>query len=221
MIHRFWTGPPAPPWVAAFGATTQAMHPDAELVDWTPDTLPPAIRQTLPGGRRAASNVARYHLLAMFGGIWLDCDVEPLRPLDDLLGDDLVVASCGGPEGGVMAAPAGHPTVAALTFAARSTVLTGARLIARVMRGGHPARAVPLYRHDAAGRLASADPWVDHAWATTRLRLAEDAGTTRVGHQRTYRPLMPADDVWARHVNSGPERPRWAVHVDRLPVAVR
>ena len=106
MIHRFWTGPPAPPWVAAFGATTQAMHPDAGFVDWTPIPCHRPSARRSPGGRRAASNVARYHLLAMFGGIWLDCDVEPLRPLDDvLLGDDLVVASCGGPEGGVMAAP--------------------------------------------------------------------------------------------------------------------
>jgi mannosyltransferase OCH1-like enzyme len=32
------------------------------------------------------SDVARYEILYRFGGVYADCDVEPLKPFDDLLG---------------------------------------------------------------------------------------------------------------------------------------
>lgn len=61
---------------------------------WTPDSLPALVnarfwdhrrwsRSSHPGMWQA--NLARYELLNRFGGVWVDVDLEPLRPIDDLI----------------------------------------------------------------------------------------------------------------------------------------
>lgn len=59
--------------VDAFGLTNQGLWHDAERI--TPEA-PHQFR----------SDVARYEILARYGGVWVDADFECRRPFDDLLG---------------------------------------------------------------------------------------------------------------------------------------
>ncbi len=65
MIHRWWSGP----------------NPPAEN-HWTDDTLPAEITSWVDthawkcSDVRHRSNLVRWALLNMFGGIWLDCDTH-------------------------------------------------------------------------------------------------------------------------------------------------
>jgi FkbM family methyltransferase len=90
ILHRVWLGGPLPDEYEQFGRGWQQHHPAWELKLWTEDTLPPLRNQelfdaaTTPAGK---ADIARYELLARFGGVYIDCDFECLRPIDELLVD--------------------------------------------------------------------------------------------------------------------------------------
>lgn len=75
----------------------QALHPDWHLVTWwldpwpedeghAPFELTPKIEPWLAMGWPGfGSGQLRYEVLYRYGGVFTDWDVEPLRPLDDLL----------------------------------------------------------------------------------------------------------------------------------------
>lgn len=78
------------------------MHPEWRLVVWTPETTPTLRNQDMfddPAGWSAKSNpwqwksdLARYEILYDQGGVYVDADLEPLRPVDDLIaGCDVVL----------------------------------------------------------------------------------------------------------------------------------
>jgi mannosyltransferase OCH1-like enzyme len=79
-----------------WGRDLAAMHPDWEYRLWTDgdfgwlenQDVYDAAERLVPDHKvgQLRSNVARYEILNRFGGVWLDADVEPLRPLDGLLG---------------------------------------------------------------------------------------------------------------------------------------
>jgi mannosyltransferase OCH1-like enzyme len=90
-------------------------HPDWEMRLWTEDSLPddlvrPEVYERLrsPAER---SDIARLEVLYRFGGVYVDTDVECLRPIDPLLeGEDFFVEAVQGKvENAVIAAEAGHP----------------------------------------------------------------------------------------------------------------
>jgi len=63
------------------------MHPGWEARTWNEgslDWLANAELFALAPEPQAKADIARYEVLATFGGFYLDCDVEPLRPLDEL-----------------------------------------------------------------------------------------------------------------------------------------
>lgn len=86
LIHRVWLGGrPLPAAYAAYGATWAERHPGWELRLWTDADVP-----EIPGMERARnlaerSDLARYEILRQHGGIYIDTDVECLRPIDDLV----------------------------------------------------------------------------------------------------------------------------------------
>lgn len=100
VVHRVWIGPPMPPEFEEFHAEWEQLNPGWEVrlwgeediddlglvnrdlydaaAEWTTERLVPRFR----------SNLVRYELLHRFGGVYVDCDLKPLRPLPDLAGVD-------------------------------------------------------------------------------------------------------------------------------------
>ena len=66
------------------------LHPNWSVVVWTNALIQqhfPTLYKSLSKIQTAswASNLVRYHVLASFGGVYLDTDIEPLRPLQSKL----------------------------------------------------------------------------------------------------------------------------------------
>ncbi|MBV9852076.1 MAG: hypothetical protein JO250_20615 [Armatimonadetes bacterium] len=123
IIHHIWVGPaPLPAPARHYIGTWRHHHPGWRMRLWTDDNPPPLRNRALydgftnPGAR---SDILRYELLARFGGVYADTDVECLRPLDPLartatafLGDIAPQHTETGPqrlEIAVLAAAPGHP----------------------------------------------------------------------------------------------------------------
>lgn len=77
-----------------YGERWQELHPNWRMCLWTEDNIPRLINQRLfdeaeqiapmsPGQLKA--DVLRYELLYRYGGVWIDCDFEPRKPIDELL----------------------------------------------------------------------------------------------------------------------------------------
>lgn len=99
IIHRIWVKGSGllPEEYAEAGEMWQEMHPDWEVRTWT---MPPfrLRNQELWDGApredrmRWRADVLRLELLLNFGGLYVDMDVIPLRPLDALLDTRRAVA---------------------------------------------------------------------------------------------------------------------------------
>lgn len=103
IIHRLWLGPnPMPEAYVSYGLQFQEMNPDWKVIEWTQHTIPElknkavwdAIgknpRSSIPMEPNRAiavqrSDVVYYELVERFGGIALNVDIEPLRPMNELL----------------------------------------------------------------------------------------------------------------------------------------
>lgn len=103
-IHRLWLGSPMPDRYRDYGRRWQELNPGWELHDWTAEDLPRLANQDIydelehgavapiPVPPHVAiatqrADVAGYELVHMFGGVYVNCDMEPLRPLDGHLPD--------------------------------------------------------------------------------------------------------------------------------------
>lgn len=85
-LHVVWIGPKPFPHGRYLDAWDW-LHPDWELTFWTEATLPtlecrPVVDQI--GHMAGKVNLIRLELLARFGGVYVDADTEPLKPLDTL-----------------------------------------------------------------------------------------------------------------------------------------
>jgi hypothetical protein len=91
VIHFAWFGRARkPPLVRACIRSWQTHHPDWEIVEWNEQSFPvhdwPYVQGALDAKKYAfASDVARFYALAHRGGVYLDADVECLRPLTPFL----------------------------------------------------------------------------------------------------------------------------------------
>ncbi len=89
VLHRIWLGPrPMPAIFNYYGEKWRALHPGWEIILWTDDCLPPIRNADVfwsSTDHGARSDILRYELLWRFGGVYVDMDFEPLRPLDPLL----------------------------------------------------------------------------------------------------------------------------------------
>jgi inositol phosphorylceramide mannosyltransferase catalytic subunit len=116
-IHQVWIGPdPLPdeqqPWIESW----RRHHPGWEHRLWTEDDLPgdPFRREVLERLRAPVerADILRLEILFRHGGVYVDTDLECLRPLDDVLGDDEFVGVClkpGRVTNTFMASAPGHP----------------------------------------------------------------------------------------------------------------
>ncbi len=148
VIHRIWLGPePMPPEHVRFGETWQAHHPRWEQRLWTDDDL---ASLPIPEGAIARvtdaselSNLVRYHLLVLHGGVYVDTDFECLRSLEPLLGGLDAFAAFESPGHiacGLIGCVPGHPALRrAAELSLRATEVntkvrrTGPRLFTHVL----------------------------------------------------------------------------------------
>ncbi len=92
VFHHVWLGSDLPDEAERLRGTWRDQHPTWEFRLWTMDELDWLENQALfdraPSYPQKA-DIARYEIIRRFGGIYLDTDLECLRPIDDLLTDDL------------------------------------------------------------------------------------------------------------------------------------
>jgi hypothetical protein len=133
-IHRVWLGgSPIPEEHECFGRTFAQHHPDWEMRLWTDADLPGldigATERKRSRTHSELSNLVRYEVLHRHGGVYVDTDVECLRPLTPLLrGIDAFAAleDHNGIGNAILGSVAGHPVFARAARLARHTVGTGA-----------------------------------------------------------------------------------------------
>jgi hypothetical protein len=117
ILHFIWIGPdPLPadqrPWIESW----KRHHPDWEHRIWTEENLPedpirPEIAELLRAPVERA-DILRLEILYRHGGVYLDTDLECLRPLDAVLEGQDFVGVCHKPgriTNTAIAAEAGHP----------------------------------------------------------------------------------------------------------------
>jgi hypothetical protein len=90
LFHYIWVGPsPLPERMRRFIDANAALHPDFEHKIWREadvDLSAPFLQRAYGAGRWAfVSDYLRFQILAEQGGIYLDSDMELLRPLHPML----------------------------------------------------------------------------------------------------------------------------------------
>lgn len=95
LLHRIWLDDPVPDEVAAYGRDWARLHPEWRIREWRDSAgLPPLrnrdlfdnARQIAPKDwKRFQADLLRLELLWLYGGVYADCDVQPLRAFDPLL----------------------------------------------------------------------------------------------------------------------------------------
>ena len=116
VFHRIWLGGQSmPDLFVQWGQSWLDLNPDWTMVTWTERNLPPsahpdAVARACHLSQR--SNVYRYEVLARQGGVYLDCDFQALRPLDNLLDGASAFAAFkvpGRPSAAILGCEPGHP----------------------------------------------------------------------------------------------------------------
>ena len=89
VVHWLWLGTNAvPPIFEQYAERWRTHHPEWETRLWREDTLPTLSCQTLldaASGFKRRYDILRLEILRQCGGVIVDMDVEPIRPLDPLL----------------------------------------------------------------------------------------------------------------------------------------
>lgn len=195
-----------PDHLAAYGDTWQRHHPGWEHRLWTEANMPPLANQRIyDDAERIAprnvgqlrSDVARYEVLLEHGGVYVDCDMECLRPIDPLVaGVDCFAGwedEARWVNNAVLGATPGHPFVAALVDGlaanvrrrrgARPNVLTGPQYLTPLYRRHHEAVTVypkaTFYPYSWRELDRGGEPFPDsfavHHWHNRRSRLEATA----------------------------------------------
>ena len=95
IIHQVWIGTQNKrprEWMDSIKQT----YPDWTYYLWTEDNLPRLVNQQIfdaENRNHTKANVIRYEMVYQFGGMYLDADVEALKPIDDsFLRHDFITA---------------------------------------------------------------------------------------------------------------------------------
>lgn len=131
-LWRIWLNDPMPEAFATWGANWWLMHPDWAYREIRVNSQVPTklinsdlfwnAHKVVPKDwKRFQADLLRLELLWLYGGVYVDTDVVPLKPLDNLLDRDLLIAWSPnhGPGGkqiltqAVIGAIPGHPFIKA------------------------------------------------------------------------------------------------------------
>lgn len=98
LAHWIWLSPEIPRWAEENIVQFRKLHADWSFRIWheLPADFPASLRtiiDTTPW-YSSRSDIFRYWLLAKYGGLFLDTDIVPLRPFDDLLKHPFFLAPC-------------------------------------------------------------------------------------------------------------------------------
>lgn len=92
IAHYIWFGSALPYWAQHNIDAFCDLHPDWEIKIWTDttpwrDEVPKALWKVVDSlpWFSSRSDIVSYCLLKKFGGVYLDCDIVPLRAMDELL----------------------------------------------------------------------------------------------------------------------------------------
>lgn len=94
VIHQIWVGPPMPDHLKRWAKRWEEVNPGWEYRLWGEEDLQWLEHQDLfddwethaPRNRgQWQANIARLEILARYGGVYADADLEPLRPIDPLM----------------------------------------------------------------------------------------------------------------------------------------
>lgn len=127
VFHQYWAGRDMPGVYADYAATWTDLNPGWRLRQWTADDLPVMRTRWMydTAGRYAApahldayrANLVRFEALEQYGGIWVDSDMECLRPIETLIENDAAFIGRDTPtqvQTAIIGAVAHHPFIAAL-----------------------------------------------------------------------------------------------------------
>lgn len=118
IIHYCWFGGKAkPPLAEKCIASWKAFCPDYEIMEWNEEnfdlsTAPLYVHQAYEAGRWAfVTDYVRLVALVKFGGVYMDTDVEVVKPLDPYLGHEAFAGfeSDKGVQTGLLACTPGFP----------------------------------------------------------------------------------------------------------------
>jgi hypothetical protein len=89
IFHQIWLGnQPLPDHFKRWADSWLAINPGWEMWWWTDEHLPDIVnrKEFDTADRMAAkSDILRYEICAHFGGVYIDADFEPLRPIEPIL----------------------------------------------------------------------------------------------------------------------------------------
>ena len=134
MLHQMWVGPEMPAWIPPLIETWLTLHAHWDYRLWTE---PPSLHnqqlwddaeELSSAPWQFRSDVARYEILHRFGGVWVDVDMECLRPIDDLVAPAFLGWEVQGrwANNAIMGAEPGHPFLAeAIDHLPRSAMRKG------------------------------------------------------------------------------------------------
>lgn len=162
IIHRVWLGGPEPEWTRPFAETWR--RPGWEVRQWDEDSVAelfPLVNQRIFDDAETIapdhvgqlrSDVLRYEILHRFGGVYVDTDLECLRPIDSLLDVDCFAAweQEGRWVGNtILGCVPRHPFMGRLLDAIPGSVKRNAGRRPNRMTGPH--LVTRLWRHDGEG----------------------------------------------------------------------
>lgn len=99
VLHTFWDGPPLPDDFRRFRERWQALHPGWSMTVWDDarfqrEAMSARTARYYRDPKRWSpkssvwqwrADIARYEILERLGGVWVDADLEPLRPIDPII----------------------------------------------------------------------------------------------------------------------------------------
>ena len=158
VIHRIWVGGSMPQIYKNYEKKWLDLNPGWSVKTWGNNDFGWLKNQDLfdlaqeyapaDGVGQFKSDLARYEILHRFGGVYVDCDVEPLKPFDSLLGPEAFASWEVNNEfvgNTVLGSAPGNPFFAAMIDAARDgakankgravTWMTGPRVFTRLYNG--------------------------------------------------------------------------------------
>lgn len=199
ILHHIWVGPPMPDRLVPYVESWRTLHPTWEHRLWTGfddlenQRLYDAAEKVTPHVGQFRSDLARYEILFRHGGVYVDCDLEALRPIDDLL--DAPAFAGWEVEGrwvnnAILGAEPGHPLMRRCIDAIpgsvrrnrgkRPNVMTGPHLLTAMSVSGlhrddfviHPQTAFYPYLWSELGRQGEDFPesYAVHHWENARKR---------------------------------------------------
>ena len=89
VFHQIWLGDkPLPDRFRKWADAWLSLNPGWSMQWWTDDHLPEIINRQeyeIADRMAAKSDILRYEICAKFGGVYIDSDFEPLRPIEPIL----------------------------------------------------------------------------------------------------------------------------------------